>query len=230
MNNSFKIKRVVGIGVLLALVVVLQLISNYIKFGGTVSITLALIPLTIGAILYGPLIGMILGFAMGVIVLVSPDTVVYLNFNIWLTIILCLVKSGGAGLISGLMFNCITAIKVNQKYKNAKFATAIVIAALITPIINTAIFILGVSLLFKGADLAGLVVSNDFATAFSSIYSVVITLNFLIEFLVSAVASPSLVYLIKILLRQSNLGFQNKFDLYIEDRQQDTTTDNIDSD
>ena len=128
------------------------------------------------------------------------------------------------------MFNCITAIKVNQKYKNAKFATAIVIAALITPIINTAIFILGVSLLFKGADLAGLVVSNDFATAFSSIYSVVITLNFLIEFLVSAVASPSLVYLIKILLRQSNLGFQNKFDLYIEDRQQDTTTDNIDSD
>lgn len=217
MKNSFKIKRAVGISVLFALVIVLQVMSNYIKIS-FVNITLALIPITIGAILYGPLIGMTLGLMMGGIVLLSPDTIPFLSFSIWRTILLCLVKSGAAGLIAGLVFNGITAIKINQKYKSAKFATGIICSALITPVINTLIYILGVSLMFRGANLDGSIVSNDFGIAFSSIYSAVITLNFLVEFLVSAFASPSLVYLVKILARQSNLGFQNKFSLYVEDK------------
>ena len=46
--NSQKIKRMVGIASLAAVVVVLQLIANYIPGPGGVSITLALIPLVIG--------------------------------------------------------------------------------------------------------------------------------------------------------------------------------------
>ena len=55
-NNSLLIKKIVGTSVLTALVIVLQVISNYITFG-SVSITLALIPIAMGAILYGPLTG-----------------------------------------------------------------------------------------------------------------------------------------------------------------------------
>ena len=50
----------VGIAVLAALVVVLQLLSSVIKIG-TVSITLTLIPIVVGAAFYGPGAGAILG-------------------------------------------------------------------------------------------------------------------------------------------------------------------------
>lgn len=222
MNNSFKIKRVVGIGVLLALVIVFQLISNYVQFG-PISITLALIPLAMGAILYGPIVGLILGLVMGALILTAPSTSLFLSFNIWYTILLCLLKTGLAGLISGLLFKLF--IRLNF-LKKAKLPLAIIISALICPIINTFTFILGISLMFKGADIGGgLIVSNDFATAFSSVYSAVITLNFLIEFLVSAILSPALVYLVKILAKQNNLGFQNDF--YINTYNEEN---NIDSD
>ena len=66
MNNSLLIKKLVGVATLTALVVALQFLSNYVKFG-TVEMTLALIPIAVGAILYGPLVGGFLGFIMGVI-------------------------------------------------------------------------------------------------------------------------------------------------------------------
>ena len=49
-NKSLKIKRITGIAVFAALVVVLQLFSNYVQFG-PVSITLALIPIVVGSII-----------------------------------------------------------------------------------------------------------------------------------------------------------------------------------
>ena len=225
MNNLMKIKKLVGIGVLLALVVILQLISNYISFG-PVNITLALIPLTMGAILYGPITGMVLGMAMGAIILVAPGTTFFLSFNVGLTVLLCLVKTGVAGLIAGLIFNGITAIKVDQKYKNPKFATSIITSALITPILNTGIFILGATFMFTNLYSE----SGNLGEAFSLVIAATFTTNFLIEFLVSAICSPALVYLVKVLAHQSNLGFQNKFDLYIEDKKEEITFADVDSD
>ena len=79
-KNSKKIKKLVGIASLAALVAVLQVISNYITFG-EVSITLALIPMVVGAILYGPLTGFGLGALMGVVIITAPSTATFLNFN-----------------------------------------------------------------------------------------------------------------------------------------------------
>ena len=45
-------KKIAGVGLLTALVVVLQLLGSFIKFG-TVSISLVLIPIVVGAALYG---------------------------------------------------------------------------------------------------------------------------------------------------------------------------------
>ncbi len=224
MNNSFKIKKMVGIAVLLALIVVLQLISNYVTIG-QVSITLALIPLTMGAILYGPIVGLFLGMVMGAVVLVAPSTSVYLNFNIWLTILLCLLKTGLAGLVSGLVYKGIIRLKF---LGIAKFPVAIVFAALLAPIVNTGIFILGISTLFVGADLNGLVISSNFAESFSVLYSLVITINFLIEFLVSAILSPALVYLTKVLAHQNNMGFQNDF-MLLDNTSKNETISNVNS-
>ena len=207
MINSIKIKRMVGVAILVAMVVVLQVISNYVSFG-TISITLALIPLTMAAILYGPLVGLGLGLIMGAIILIAPSTSTFLSFNIWYTILLCLLKTGMAGLISGLLFRLI--LKTKNEISKLRLSVAVIVSALITPIINTLIFMIGATFLFTEMFVGDLV-SVGFGTAFVSVYNTVITLNFLIEFIVSAICSPALIYLVKVIGKQSDLGFQDVF-------------------
>ena len=166
MNNSLKVKRLVGVASLAAIVVVLQLIANYITIG-TINITLALIPIVVGAIIYGPLVGFGLGALMGIVVLTAPSTQGFLNVNPFVTILLCVLKTGIAGLVSGLLFKII-----NKK----NFYAAIVVATLIVPVINTGLFILGSALFFQtvfGAE--------SFSGALPVIIGVVFGTNFTIE-------------------------------------------------
>ena len=59
MRNE-KIKKMVGIALLMAVVVVLQLLGSFIKLG-PVEVSLVLLPIVIGAAVYGPTAGAILG-------------------------------------------------------------------------------------------------------------------------------------------------------------------------
>ena len=55
-------KRVIALVVLMAMVIVLQFVGSMIPpIGGTVSISLVLIPIIVGAAIYGPGAGAILG-------------------------------------------------------------------------------------------------------------------------------------------------------------------------
>jgi len=212
MTNSQNIKKLVGMATLTALVVGLQFLSNYVSFG-SVSITLALIPIAMGAVLYGPLAGLFLGLVMGGIVLTAPSTIgVFMPINLPLTILLCLVKTGVAGLVSGLLFKLFAYIAKKQESVKAKkilFAAGIIVAALVIPVINTGIFIVGAVLWF----------SEPFGGTFAGIVSAVLTVNFLIEFLVSAILSPALVTLVNVLTRQYSLGFQKEFKNFIFDEE-----------
>ena len=60
-SKKFNVRTIVGMGVLTALVIVLQAIGSVIRFG-TFSITLVLAPIIIGAALYGWKAGAWLGF------------------------------------------------------------------------------------------------------------------------------------------------------------------------
>ena len=60
MNSSAKTKRTVGIAIFSAIIVLLQIICTFIKFG-PFSITLALAPIIIGAAIYGVGAGAFLG-------------------------------------------------------------------------------------------------------------------------------------------------------------------------
>ena len=91
MNNSQKIKQMVGLSLLASLVVVLQLVSPYIPLG-PVTITLALIPIAVGAVIYGPTGGFILGCVLGVLVCVDPTTTVFLQYSFIGTVIVCRLK------------------------------------------------------------------------------------------------------------------------------------------
>ena len=226
MTNSQQIKRLVGLATLTSLVVGLQFLSNYVTFG-SISITLALIPVAMGAILYGPIAGFFLGAIMGVIAMVSPSTLaLFMPYNPVATVFLCILKTGIAGLVSGLLFKLFSSIAKKQtetSKKKALFAAGIIVAAIVVPVINTGIFIFGAWIFFVDVTINGDLV---FGGSFAGIITAVLTTNFLVEFLVSAVLSPALVTLVQVLTRRNDLGFQKEFKNFIFDEELEQITVN----
>lgn len=178
MNKSLKVKRMTGIALLASLVLVLQLFSNYVTFG-PVSITLALIPIVVGAVTYGPLAGFILGCVGGVLVFVAPSTIaLFWDYGILITFIVCVLKMGIAGLLSGLVYKLLS--KFNKLF-------AVVLASITVPIINTGLFILAAITIYYDL-LVGLAPAGQNIAAF--LFLSFIGFNFIIEFIVNSALSP----------------------------------------
>jgi len=185
MKNNERIKRLVGVSILIALAIALTLISNYIPTG-VVNINLVLIVIAVGACLYGPWVGLLLGLVNGVLTIIAPATLAYFfSLHPLATILLCLLKTGLAGFVAGWVFKLIK--------KKSEFV-ATVVASLLIPIINTGLFILGVIAFF-------LSVYGDSVT---TLLTAVLTLNFLIEFLSITIISP-VIYRIIIVIKHRYL-------------------------
>lgn len=186
-GKKFSTSTIVGIGLLTAIVVVLQFVSMALRFG-TFSITLTLVPIVVGAALYGWKTGAWLGFVFGVAVLLTGDAAAFLTINIPGTIGTVLVKGAAAGLLAGLVYRLIA--KKNQ-------VAAVFISSITAPIVNTGIFLLGCRLFFYdtvAAWGAGLGFENTF------VYMIVglVGINFLIELGVNLVLNPAIVMIIKV--------------------------------
>lgn len=187
MNNSnHKIKKIVGIAIFMCLVVVLQLFSNYVTFG-PVSITLALIPIVVGAIIYGPVAGFILGSFCGLTVFFAPGTIaLFWPYGIIKTFVLCILKTGLAGLCAGFIYKFLSS-------NNKKLA--VVLSSISVPIVNTGLFAIGALWLY-----------NDLLVSFCPegqsvlVYLLVgfIGVNFIIEFFVNSILSPVVLRLVNI--------------------------------
>lgn len=179
MNRNKKIKKITGVGVMLALTIVLQIVSSSIKFG-TVEIALGLIPMILGACIYGPAAGFLLGTSLGVVIILSPATLTYfMPVNPIATIILCVLKTGIGGLVSGYIY---------QLFKNKNDIIGVGISAFISPILNTGIYICGVLLFFMevyGNSVSALIVGT-------------LTINFLIEIIVMVILVPMFERILKI--------------------------------
>ena len=195
MKKFFTTRTIAELGLLTALVILLQLFSNYVTFG-TVNITLSLIPIVLGAILYGPLGGLFLGLVNGAMVIVAPPTLAsFMPYNAWATILLCLVKMGVAGVFSGLIFMLL---------KNKNLLFAVILASIIVPLTNTGLFIGGAFLFFKpllerwAGEWGGDVVTFVFIG--------LVGINFIIEFVVNSVLAPSLYMLYNYLMKKQHRG------------------------
>ncbi len=142
MTNKIKgqlsTKTMVLLGLMTALVVVLQLLGAFIHLG-PFSISLVLIPIVIGAASCGALSGGWLGFVFGVVVLISGDASAFLVVDPFGTVLTVLLKGTAAGLVSGIIYKLFES-------KNRYLAT--LMAAIICPIINTGIFLLGCVIFF----------------------------------------------------------------------------------
>ena len=131
--NKVNTKTLAGLGLMTAIVIVLQLVGGAIRFG-TFSISLVLLPIVVGAALYGAGAGAWLGFIFGAAVLFSGDAAAFLAVNAPGAVILCLAKGTLAGLCAGLVY------KLAEK-KSKILGTAL--AAVTAPVVNTGIFLLG---------------------------------------------------------------------------------------
>ncbi|MBP5198342.1 MAG: ECF transporter S component, partial [Lachnospiraceae bacterium] len=100
--NKINTTKIVGIGLLTAIVVVLQALAVGIRFGAF-TITLTLAPIIIGAALFGPLVGAWLGFVFSIVVLIT-DAATFLAISIPGTIVTVILKGTLAGLFAGLVY------------------------------------------------------------------------------------------------------------------------------
>lgn len=183
--NLKQTKTLVGMGVLTAIVAVLQVLSMYIKFG-PFNITLALTPIIIGAALYGWQAGAILGGVMGIVVLIT-NAQAFLAISVFGTILTCILKSALAGLAAGMVYKLLA-----KKNRTA----AVVTAAFVTPIVNTGVFLLGCIVFFL--DTIKTWAGSD-SVAHYMIVGLVGT-NFIIELVVNLALSSVIVRILDVVL------------------------------
>jgi uncharacterized membrane protein len=205
MKNFAKQKtlHMVQLAMLFALVVVLQIVSAMIPpIGGMVSITLTLVPVVVGAILFGKKGGIFLGFTFGLIVLINcitaldPGGNILWSINPFYTLTICFVKGIAAGFIPALLYGLVCG-KTENLSSGRKYVAALV-AALSAPIANTGLFVCGMFLFFKDTLYAW---AGDTAVI-TYILVGLAGLNFLVEFLINIILTPSIVRIVDVIKKR----------------------------
>ncbi len=192
MGNKYSgTQQIVGTAVLVALIVILQVIGSGIHFGPFTP-TLSLVPIIIGAVLFGPVTGLGLGFVFSAIVLFSVISgadaggAMMLTENPVATVLIVLLKGSLAGYFSGL---------VARAFSEKNLAIGVLLAAIVTPVTNTGIFCIGVLLFFKD-----LITSWGTAAGFENVFAYIIGglvgVNFLVEVVIDLVLAPIIIRII----------------------------------
>jgi uncharacterized membrane protein len=173
------------LGVLTAIVIILQILAILMRpLFPVFTISLVLLPITVGAALIGVRAGAWLGFVFGAAVLISGDANLFLVFNAPATIFVVLLKGTLAGLAAGAVYKLLAG-----KNKTAAAATA----GIICPIVNTGIFIAGAYVFFL--PLIAEWADGGSSTAF--IFLGMVGVNFLVELGLNLVLIPVIVRLIQ---------------------------------
>ena len=185
MKNNTNTKMVAVLGLFTAVIVLFQLLSYGLTAMGVFPLSLVLIPIVLGAYLYGAGFGAFLGTVFGIVVTVCCFTgldkggYILVSANPFLTTAICIVKGAAAGLLSVIVSKC---------FKSRNSTLAILLAAITAPVVNTGLFVAFTTLFFKEIliDWAG-----GTALAFYVITGLV-GVNFLVEFIINVVAAPFL--------------------------------------
>ncbi len=186
MEKRISTRTLTGVAIFTAIVVILQFLGAFVRFG-PFSISLVLIPIVVGAALYGVWAGAWLGFVFGVVVLLSGDAGAFLAVNVLGTILTVLLKGTLCGLCAGLVYKALSKWQL----------PAVVAAAVTAPVVNTGVFLLGCLLFFMPT-----ITAWGQAAGFENVGRYMILGlaggNFLFELLFNIVLSPVVVRLIKI--------------------------------
>lgn len=176
-NIHGRTRKMAMLAMLSAIIIVLQIVCTFIKFG-PFSITLALTPIIVGAAIYGVGAGAFLGFIFGAVVYITGlmgwdggFINMMMEYNAVATTLICFIKGIAAGAGAGAVYKLFT--------KCHKIVSAIA-AAISVPIINSGLFALASLTVFYGF-------ASGFAAEGQSTIGLVILgwigVNFIVEFI-----------------------------------------------
>ena len=181
-HNS--IQRITGAAVLAAIMIVLQVVGNFVAIG-PVSINLSLVPIALSAIMYGPLAASLLGLLSGVMVLFAPSTAaVFMPISVIGTVLVCLIKCTAAGFLGSLVY------KLLYK-KNA--ILSYILCAMTIAIVNTGLFAVGCLIFFMPLLEEN---SQTYANAYAFLFLGMIGWNFIFEVISASIFVPLLAKII----------------------------------
>ena len=199
-NQRMSTRTLTGLAILTAVVVVLQLLGSFIHFG-PFSISLVLIPIVVGAALYGPLAGAWLGFVFSVVVLIM-DSAAFMVVSPLGTVLTVILKGTLAGFIAGLVYRLLSKtgiyLIIESKGKDVwRTDLGVAAAAVVCPVVNTGIFLLG-CLVFFMPTINEWAAGAGFESAGRFMIFGLVGTNFLFELLFNIILSPLIVRLIEI--------------------------------
>ena len=184
--RRFDTRKLVLLALLTAIVVILQVLATVVPVY-PFRLALVLVPIVVGAALISPAAGGWLGLVFGFVVLLDPTVAPFWALNPVGTVVVILSRGIFTGLGAGFLYKLIA-----MKHKTV----AVVSAAVVAPIINTGIFVLGLYIFFMP-----IVESlGEFFPHFDItqiIFLGMIGINFPLEFAVNLVLSPTIVRLIQ---------------------------------
>ena len=182
--------RMAGLAIFTAIIVVLQVLCTFIRFG-PFSITLALAPIIIGTAMYGKGAGAYLGGVFGAVVLITGllgwdggTVMLLMGINPVGCILICLVKGIAAGFFAGLCYELLA--KKNDK-------VGVLVSGIVCPVVNTGLFIVGM-LVFFFDTLSGWAGGQNLL-----LYIIVglTGINFLVELAVNIILSSGITQIIR---------------------------------
>ena len=190
-TTSKKTRSTAILGIFSAIIIVLQLMSYFIKIG-TFNLSLVLIPVVLGAYLYGAKTGAILGGVFGITVTVccfaglDGGGYILVQASPVITSAVCIVKGVAAGLCAGLVASAL---------KNKKPYLGVMASAVVAPLVNTGLFVSAMFLFFKDilAQWSG---GTNIVT-----YAIVglVGVNFIIELVLNVIMAPAMLRVSKAL-------------------------------
>ncbi len=183
-SSKLDTKKLTYLAILTAIVVVLQFAGSFIRLG-LFSVSLVLVPIVLGVALCGIGAGAWLGTAFATTVFISGDAALFLQINPAGTIVTVLLKGILCGAVAGLVYKYVSKL---NKY------VGVVLSAIVCPIVNTGIFLIGCRLFFFESIKEW--ASAEGTGAFTYMILFLVGANFLFELLFNIVLCPAILKLV----------------------------------
>ncbi len=184
-NRKAQINKLTLGAIMTALVIISQLLATFFPaLFGPFAAAVALVPIVIGGALCGVSVGTWLGFVFGVVVLLSGGASFFMAVDIPGTIITVLLKGALCGFAAALTYKLVG--KLNKIA--ATFASA-----LVCPVVNTGIFLLGCFVFFMD-DIENF---GDPSLGFAIFWGMAMV-NFIFEILLNIVLAPVVIRIINL--------------------------------
>lgn len=186
-RNKEQTEKLALMALLTAIVAVLAYFGGFIKIGGLASISLTLIPVVLGAAMCGPLCGAWLGAVSGIVFFATADAIFWFGLGIAGTIITVMVKGILAGFCAGVVYKALA--KFNRY-------AAVIVSAIVCPVVNTGIFLLGCLTFFS--DFINSSASAEGMSVGGFLIVIMVGLNFVFELLANIILSPAILRVLNI--------------------------------